>query len=449
MVSEINRIVNLPANILRNYSKKVVTADEAVKVINSGDKVVVHSNCAIPMKLVNSMVARKDELRDVEILHVLAVGDLPYLHEEMKGSFRHTSFFMGASVRKAVADGRADFVPIFLYEYPKLFSKGYIKPNVALIHVSPPDEHGFCSYGVEVGITKTSAEKSDIIIAQVNPNMPRALGDSFIHINRINYIVESDEEIAELPQGERDMSPEMAKVYTKIGEYIAEMIEDGSTLQMGIGAIPDSVLKFLDTKKDLGIHSEMFSDGIIDLVESGIITNSRKKIHTGKIIAGFVLGTRRLYNFINNNPLIEFHPQEYVNDPFVIARNTKMVAINSAIEVDITGQVCSDSIGPKLFSGFGGQVDFIRGASSSEGGKPIIALPSTTKNDTISRIVTQLKPGAGVVTNRADVHYVVTEFGVAQLYGKSIRQRVHELVNIAHPNFRDTLLKYAREMNYI
>ncbi len=449
MVTELKSKINLPSNVLRNYSSKVVSVEEAVKVIKSGDKVVVHSNCAIPGKLINAMVERKNELRDVEIMHVLAVGELPYLRKEMEGSFRHTSFFMGASARKAVADGRADFVPIFLYEYPQLFSKGYIKPNVALIHVSPPDEHGFCSYGVEVGITKTSAEKSDFIIAQVNPNMPRSLGDSFIHINRINLIVESDEAILELPQGERDLSPDMAEVYSKIGKLIADMIDDGSTLQMGIGAIPDSVLKCLKSKKDLGIHSEMFSDGTIELVESGVITNARKTLHKGKIIAGFVLGTRRLYDFINNNPLIEFHPQEYVNDPFIIAQNKNMVAINSAIEVDITGQVCSDSIGTYLFSGFGGQVDFIRGAARSEGGKPIIALPSTTKGDTISRIVPQLKPGAGVITNRADVHFVVTEFGVAQLFGKSIRERVYALANIAHPNFRESLLKYAREQKYI
>ena len=279
--------------------------------------------------------------------------------------------------------------------------------------------------------------------------MPRTFGDSFIHINKINYIVEVDDPIQELPQVDKNMSPQQENIYRNIGSHISELIEDGSTLQMGIGAIPDSVLSFLYDKKALGIHSEMFSDGIIGLVEAGIITNEKKTLHRGKIIAGFVLGTKKLFDFIDNNPLIEFHPQEYVNDPFVIAKNDNMVAINSAIEVDITGQVCSDTIGTRLYSGFGGQVDFIRGAAHSENGKPIIALPSTTKDGSLSRIVPQIKPGAGVITNRADVHYVVTEYGVAQLFGKSIRERVRELISIAHPKFRDELQKYAQEIKYI
>lgn len=434
---------------LQNYKSKLRTPEEAVSVVKSGHKIVMHGNCAFPMTLINALVDRKDELEDVKILHALTVGELLYLKPGMEKHFRHISFFMGADARKAVSEGRADFTPIYLYEYPLLFSKKIIKPDVAFVHLSPPDEHGFCSFGVEVGLIKTAAENADVIIAQINPNMPRALGDSFIHINKLTYIVEVDEPIAELPQMRDDLTPEMREVYTKIGMNIAELIEDGSTLQMGIGVIPDSVAKFLDNKKDLGIHSEMFSDGIIDLVSKGIITNSKKKLHVGKTIAGFVLGTRKLYDYIDNNPSIEFHPQEYVNDPFVIAQNYKMVAINSAIEVDITGQVCSDSIGPRLYSGFGGQVDFIRGAARSEGGKPIIALPSTTKDFKISRIVSTLKPGAGVVTNRADVHYVVTEYGVAYLHGKSIRQRVLELINIAHPNFRDELKFYAKKNNYI
>lgn len=434
---------------LQNYKSKLRTPEEAVKIIKSGDKIVMHGNCAFPMTLINALVARKDELENVQILHALTVGDLPYLQPGMEKFFKHISFFMGAAARKAVNEGRADFTPIYLYEYPLLFAKGLIKPNVAFVHLSPPDEHGFCSFGVEVGLIKTAAENSDIIIAQINPQMPRALGDSFIHINKLTYIVEVDEPIAELPQMKEDLSPEMMEVYTRIGQNIAELIEDGSTLQMGIGVIPDSVSKFLDTKKDLGIHSEMFSDGVIELVNKGIITNRRKKLHVGKTIAGFVLGSRKLYDYIDNNPSIEFHPQEYVNDPFIIAQNYKMVAINSALEVDITGQVCSDSIGPRLYSGFGGQVDFIRGAARSEGGKPIIALPSTTKDFKISRIVSTLKPGAGVVTNRADVHYVVTEYGVAYLHGKSIRERVHQLINIAHPDFRDELKFYAKKNNYL
>ncbi|MFN3695391.1 MAG: acetyl-CoA hydrolase/transferase family protein [Ignavibacterium sp.] len=367
----------------------------------------------------------------------------------MEKHFKHKAFFIGANSRQAVNDGRAEFIPIFLSEVPLLFKYGQIKSDVALLNVSPPDEHGFCSYGVDVGTIKTPAEKSKLIIAQINKYQPRALGDSFIHINKINYIVEYDEPIHELPQIDPNATKDELEVFDKIGSYIADLVEDGSTLQMGIGAIPDSVMRYLHGKKDLGIHTEMFSDGIIELVEQGIINGEKKTLHPGKIIAGFVLGTRKVYDFIDNNPIIEFHPQEYVNDPFIIAKNNKMVAINSAIEVDLTGQVCSDSIGTKFYSGIGGQVDFIRGAARSEGGKPIIALPSSTKNATISRIVPTLKPGAGVVTSRGDVHYVVTEYGVAELFGKSIQERAKALINIAHPNFRDELTKYAKEVFHI
>ncbi len=437
------------SSILKNYSQKVVSAEEAVSVIKSNDNIVIHSNCAMPFKLIDAMVARKDELENVKLFHALSVGKLPYFEPGMEKHFRHYATFMGAEARKSFARGDADFIPVYLYEVPLLFSTGIIKTNVSLIHISPPDEHGFCSYGVEVGITKSPTEKADIIIAQVNKQMPRVLGDSFIHISKIKYIVEMDEPIPELPQSERNLSDEWVEIYSKIGENIAGLIDDGSTLQLGIGIIPDNVLKFLENKKDLGVHTEMFADGIIDLVEKGIITNSRKTLHQGKMIAGFVLGSQRLYNFIHNNPMIEFHPQEYVNDPFVISQNANMVAINSAIEVDLTGQVCSDSIGTKIYSGFGGQVDFIRGAARSKGGKPIIALPSTTKDFSISRIAPFLKPGAGVVTNRADVHYVVTEYGVVQLHGKSIRERTDALIGIAHPKFRDELTEFAKKNNYI
>lgn len=440
---------SIPFNILNAYNQKIVSADEAVKVIKPGDKILAHSNCAFPSVLVNALVKRKDELSDIQIMHALAVGDISYMAPGLENSFRHNAFFIGTNSRKAVNEGRADFTPIFLYETPLLFAKGYIKLDVALIHVSPPDEHGFCSFGVEVGLTKTGAEKAKIVIAQVNRNMPRTLGDSFIHISKIDYIVEVEQNIAELPQGNRGLSPEATEINKKIARNIAELIEDGSTLQMGIGAIPDFVLQYLSDRKGLGIHSEMFSDGTIELVERGVITNEMKTLHPGKIVAGFVLGTKKLYDFINNNPMIEFHRQEYVNDPFVIAKNYKMVAINSAIEIDITGQVCSDSIGTRLFSGFGGQLDFIRGASRSEGGKPIIALPSTTKDFKISRIVPNLKPGAGVVTTRGDVHYVVTEYGVVQLFGKTIRERIKALIDIAHPKFREELSKYAHENKYI
>jgi acetyl-CoA hydrolase len=439
----------LPTNILRIYNQKTVTADEAVKVIKSGDNVVVQPGCAVPLELVKAMVRRKDELQDVTIYHILIVGDLPYAEPGMEKHFKHKAFFIGANMRKAINEGRAEFIPIFLSEVPLMFKKGVINVDVCLLNVSPPDEHGFCSFGVDVGTIKAASDRAKIIIAQVNNEMPRALGDCFIHINKIHYIVEHDEAIKELPQVDPNTSKELIEIYDKIGQQVASLIEDGSTLQMGIGAIPDSVLKYLKDRKDLGIHTEMFSDGIIELVENGVINGERKTLHPGKIIAGFVLGTKKAYDFIHNNPIIEFHPQDYVNDPFIIAKNYKMVAINSAIEIDLTGQVCSDSIGSKLYSGIGGQVDFIRGAARSEGGKPIIALPSATKGNEISRIVTMLKPGAGVVTSRGDVHYVVTEFGVAYLFGKTVQERTRALINIAHPVFRDELTFYAKKNYFI
>ena len=448
MTIEISHTENY-SSIINNYRSKIVSPDDAVKCIKSKDKIIIHSNCAFPATLVEALVKRKDELVGVEIFHPLTVGELPYLRTGMEGHFKHYASFIGSNSRVAVQDGNADFIPIFLSEIPLLYKNGDQKLDAAIINVSPPDEHGFCSYGVEVGLTKTGAESAKIRIAQINKNMPRTLGDSFIHLSKLNYLIEVDEEIKQLPETDLDLNPEIKGVFSKIGEYIADLIEDGSTLQLGIGAIPSAVLQNLYNKKALGVHTEMFTDGIIGLVEKGIITNEMKTLHPGKIIAGFVLGTKKLYNFIDNNPQIEFHRQEYVNDPYIIAKNNKMVAVNSAIEVDITGQVCSDSIGTKLFSGLGGQVDFIRGAARSDGGKPIIALPSTTKNNTISKIVPFLKQGAGVVTSRADVHYVVTEFGVAQLFGKTIRQRAKELINIAHPEFREDLMKYAHDNKFI
>jgi len=440
---------NLPANLYNIYSKKLTTADEAVKRIKSGDNVVIQPGCAVPLELVRAMVRRKDELENVTIYHILIVGDLPYVNPGMEKHFKHKAFFTGANVRKAVHEGRAEFIPIFLSEVPLLFKRNIIPVDIALLNVSPPDEHGFCSLGVDVGTIKTAADKAKIVIAQINSEMPRSLGDSFIHINKIHHIIEHTEAISELPQVDPNTSEEMLKIYDTIGKYTAELIEDGSTLQMGIGAIPDSVMKYLRDRKNLGIHTEMFSDGIVSLVEEGIINGEEKTIHPGKIIVGFVLGTKKVFKFIDNNPVIEFHPQEYVNDPFIIAQNKKMVAINSAIEIDITGQVCADSIGTRIFSGIGGQVDFIRGAAHSEGGKPIIALPSITKDGDVSRIVPQLNPGAGVVTSRGDVHYVITEYGVAQLFGKTLKERARELIRIAHPKFRDELTKYAKETRHI
>jgi len=434
---------------VKRYNSRLVSADEAVKVIKSKDKLIIQPGCAAPFQLINAMVKRKDELTDVEIYHILVVGDIPYAKPGMEKHFKHKAFFIGANSRAAVNDGRAEFIPIFLSEVTMLFKRGVIQADVALIHVSPPDEHGFCSYGIDVGNIKTPAEKAKCVIAQVNKNMPRALGNSFIHVNKIDFIVEVDEPLKELPQVDPDATPETLEVYDRIGQHVAEMIEDGSTLQMGIGAIPDAVLKYLHNKNDLGVHTEMFSDGLIKLVEEGVVTGEKKTLHLGKIIAGFVLGTKRAFDFIDNNPVFEFHPQEYVNDPFLISKNDKMVAINSAIEIDLTGQVCADSIGTKFFSGIGGQVDFVRGAAHSEGGKPIIALPSATKDLKYSKIVPTLKPGAGVVTSRGDVHYVVTEYGTAYLFGKSIQERVRALINISHPLFRDELTEFAKKTYYI
>ncbi|HEV8538652.1 MAG TPA: acetyl-CoA hydrolase/transferase C-terminal domain-containing protein, partial [Bacteroidota bacterium] len=399
------------------------SAAEAVKCIRSGQRVYVQPGCALPEVLADAMCGRSSELENVEVIHLLTVGRSKYSLPEMEGHFRHNALFIGKNVREAVNDGRADFTPVFLSEIPGLFYRGILPIDVALIHVSPPDEHGFCSLGVSVECTKPATEVAKLIIAQVNPNMPRTLGDSFIHVDKLSYCVEVDVPIKELPQVDKNVSPEEQEVFKQIGKNIADLIEDESTLQLGIGSIPDAVLTFLHGKKHLGLHTEMFSDGVVKLVEDGIITNERKTLHPGKIVASFVLGSRSLFNFIDNNPVIEFHPSHYVNDPFIIAKNDKMVAINSAIEVDLTGQVCADSIGRQFYSGFGGQLDFIRGAARSNRGKPIIALPSTAKRGSLSRIVPALSEGAGVTTSRGDVHFVVTEFGVADLYGKTVRER--------------------------
>lgn len=425
------------------YESRIVSPQEAVQAIKSGMRIFLTGNCSVPQKVLGALVEYAPNLQNVEICQALTVGPADYVAPEMEGHLRVNTMFISANIRKAVQDGRADFTPVLLSEFPLLFKRKYLPLDVALIHVSPPDEHGFCSLGIEVGLTKSAAESSKIIIAEVNQKMPRTLGDAFIHVSKLNYVVPVDYPLPELPMGDEGSS----EIIEKIAGYIAELIPDGATMQMGIGAIPDAVLKFLFEKRDLGIHTELFSDGVIDLVEAGVLTNARKTLHTGKIIAGFILGTKRLYDWVDDNPLIELHPTEYVNDPFVIAQNERMVAVNSAIEVDLTGQVCADSIGPKLYSGVGGQLDFIYGASRSKDGVPIIALPSTAKN--ISRIVSTLKPGAGVVTTRNHVRYIVTEYGVADLYGKTIRQRAQALINIAHPDFRDQLTKEAKELHFL
>jgi acetyl-CoA hydrolase len=422
------------------YRQRVTTADRAVADIRSGDRVWVHPGCNTPTRLIEAMVARAPELTNVEVAHILTLAEAPYAAPGMEGHFRHRALFMGANVREAVNAGRADFVPIHLHEVPTLISRGLMPVDVALIHISPPDEHGFCSYGVGVDATKAAVESARTAIALVNQQMPRTLGDSFVHVSKLGHVVEVDEPVLELP-----MASEVSEVARSIGRNVASLIPDGATLQMGIGEIPDAVLIFLQDKKHLGVHTEMFSDGLVALFEAGVVTNERKTLHRGKIVTSFVIGTRKAFSFVDNNPFMEFHPNEYVNDPFIVAQNDSMVAINSALSVDLTGQVCADSIGTSMYSGFGGQLDFIRGAARSKGGIPIIALPSTAKGGTLSRITDTLLPGSGVVTTRADVHYVVTEHGIANLYGRSLRERARQLIDIAHPDFREPLERAAHE----
>ena len=430
---------------INKYTSRVVTAKEAVKNIQSNQRLFLTGNVSVPHKLLEALVDYAPNVTDVEIVQALTVGTHDYASPEMTGHLRINTIFVSENVRSAVQAGRADFTPVLLSEFPLLFKKKILPLDVALIHVSPPDEHGFCSLGVEVGLTKSAAESADLVIAEVNQKMPRTLGDSFIHVSKLDYMVPVDYELPDLAMSKGGPN----ETIKKIAEYCAELIPDEATMQMGIGGIPDAVLKHLYDKKDLGIHTELFSDGVIDLVEAGVITNAKKTLHTGKIIAGFILGSKRLYKWVHDNPVIEFHPTEYVNDPFVIAQNDRMVAINSAIEIDLTGQVCADSIGPMIYSGVGGQFDFIYGASRSKDGVPIITLPSTAKGDSLSRIVPMLKKGAGVVTSRNHVRYIITEFGIADLYGKSIRQRANALINVAHPSFKDDLIAQAKELNYI
>lgn len=426
-----------------DYKKKLVTAEEAVSVIKSNERVYISGNAATPYVLMRALALRKDDLENVELSHVLLLGEDPLSKPEMEGHFRHNSLFVGPADRKAINEGRADYIPIFLHQIPNLFYSGQMPLDVTILHLSPPDEHGFMSFGVEVLASKAAAETAKIVIAQVNEKMPRVLGDSFIHVSRVHKIVEISED---LPQLEKKPFSEVER---KIGHFIADLIEDGSTLQLGIGGIPDAVLSALKGRRDLGIHTEMVSDGVMEAIEEGIITGAKKTFHPNKVILTFLLGSQRLYDFADNNPVFESHPTDYTNHPFNVSQNDNMVAINSAIEVDITGQVCSDSVGTYIYSGFGGQVDFIRGAAHSKGGKPIIALPSTAKGGEMSRIVPFLKKGAGVVTTRADVKYIVTEYGIAYLHGKNLQERTKSLINIAHPKFRPDLIKEAKNRNLI
>ncbi|MBX7214054.1 MAG: hypothetical protein K1X39_08605 [Thermoflexales bacterium] len=426
-----------------------ISADDAVARIQSGMRVFVTGNCSFPHTLMQALVKRAPQLSNVEIIQVLTIGSSDYARPEMEGHLRINTLFISGNVRQAVNEGRADFTPVRLSEIPMLFRSGAVPLDVAMIHVSPPDAHGFCSYGVEVGVSKAAAETARLVIAQVNPQMPRTLGDSFIHISKIDYAVEVDYPLDGFDTG--DSGAQSMALNRQIGARIAGMIRDGDCLQLGIGGIPNGVLPFLKEKRDLGIHSELFSDGIIDLVERGVINGERKNQHPGKIIAGFCLGSQRLYKWVHDNAMIELRPTEYVNDSMVISRNNNMVAINSALEVDLTGQVCADSIGTRLYSGIGGQLDFIRGAAHSKGGRPIIALPSSAvlkDGQRVSRITATLKEGAGVTVPRYDIHYVITEYGVADLYGKTLRQRARALINIAHPEFRAELERSADALNY-
>lgn len=425
------------------WGHKIVDMQAAISLIKRGDHIFVAGGADSPIALLEGLVEHRQELLDHEVVHILLLGDAPHVNPELSSVFRHNALFIGGNVRRAVQEGYADYTPIFLSEIPGMLRNGRIPVDVSLIQVSEPDRHGFCSLGVDIGPTRGGIAACKVLIAEVNQQMPRTYGDTFIHIDRIDALVETDHPLPEMPPRGG------GKVTEKIGRHVAGLIEDGSTLQVGIGAIPDAVLACLGDKKDLGIHTEMFSDGVIELMQNGIINNRRKTLHQGKAIVSFVLGTKRIYDFVADNPAIEFHPCDYTNDPFVIAQNEKMVAINTSLEVDLTGQVCSDSIGAKFYSGIGGQVDFIRGAARSKGGKPIIALPSTAQGDTVSRIVPFLTEGAGVVTTRGDVHYVVTEYGVAHLHGKKVRERALALIQIAHPKFRPWLLAEAKQRRYI
>jgi len=424
------------------YRSKLKSAPEALTCVESDMRVYIHPGCAEPEALVEALMLRAPYVKNVELMHLLTSGTSPYCAPAMAEHFRHNALFVGGNVREAVNDGRADYTPIFLSEVEALFESGEMPIDVALIQVSPPDPHGYCSFGVGVECTLTAAKYAHHVVAQVNAQMPRTYGDSFIHVSEIDSIVELTRPLCELkPHPTND-------VFRQIGARVAALIEDGSVLQCGIGAIPDAILPNLMDRKDLGVHTEMISDNAIPLIEAGIINGRRKNLKPRKIIVGFVLGTRTLFDFIDENPIFEFHPSAYTNDPFRISMNDRMVAINSAIEIDLTGQVCAESIGPQFYSGFGGQLDFIRGAARSKYGKPIIALPSTAKGDQCSRIVPRLAQGAGVLTTRGDVHYVVTEYGIAYLHGRTVRQRAEALIQIAHPSFRDELYEYCEQQRW-
>ena len=436
-------------SLLDKYKDRDMSAEEAIrKYIKPGDRIYIDSICAEPTVLTRKLIEIGEDLPDVQILHLLSLSDLDYYKDmsRIEKLFRHNSFFVGENMRNAVNKGKADYTPMLLSRIPQLFQRGKMHLDTILIQVTPPSRYGYCSFGTNVNIVKPLAEAADHVIAEINPNMPVSLGDSFIHINNIDAFTRVDHDIIEFSYEEPDENA------IKISKYVASLIENESTIQMGIGQIPNAVTKELIDKKDLGVHSEVFSDGIVDLVDQGVITCRKKTLHKDKIISSFVMGSKKLFDFVNLNPMVEFHPVDYVNDPYIISQNKKQVAINAALSVDLTGQVNSDSIGHRFYSGIGGQVDFIRGAARAEDGKPIMVLPSTAtlKDGTrVSRIVPYLQPGSGVVITRGDVHYVVTEWGIADLNGKSIRERALQLINIAHPDFREELLEHAKKWDYV
>jgi len=414
------------------YKEKLVSAEHALRAVKSGDRVVLGHACSEPPVLVEALVNRFTELSNVEIVHMVAMGPAVFAQPGMEQSFRFNGFFLGAPTRKAVQENRGTFTPCFFGEVPRLFKSGILPVDVVLMQVTPPDEQGFCSYGLSVDYTQSAAESAKVVIAQMNTMLPRTAG-SRIHLDALTWIVEHDSPIVELPP------PKLGAVERRIGEHIATLVPDGATLQLGIGAIPDAAILSLRDKKDLGIHSEMFSDGVVALAEAGVITNQKKTLHRGKFVATFLMGTSKLYQFVNNNPDVEMHPVDYVNDPWIIGQHDNMISINSALQVDLTGQVNAEMIGNVQFTGIGGQVDFVRGAGRSIGGKSIIALPSTAAKGKVSRICRQLDAGVAVSTSRNDVHYVVTEYGVADLRGKTLQQRATALIAIAHPDFREEL----------
>jgi acyl-CoA hydrolase/L-amino acid N-acyltransferase YncA len=425
------------------YQSRLTTAEQALEVIRSGQRVLVGSGCAAPQELLRALVKRSRLVSDVELVHLLTFGIAPYVDPVYEGSFRHNAFFIGSNVREAIQEGRADYTPIFLSEIPNLFFSNQLPLDTVLVMLGPPDSFGYCSLGISPDIVMSGIETAKTIVGQINRHMPRVHGDTFVHVSKLDRIVEHDEALLELSMVSAD------ETSLAIGRHVAALIDDDSTLQLGIGKIPNAVLSLLGERKDLGLHTEMFSDGVVDLCEQGVITNEKKGLLPGKAVASFAMGTKRLYDYLDDNPFFDFRPTEFVNSPLNIARNHRMVSINSALQIDITGQVSADSIGTRFYSGIGGQMDFIRGAAMSHGGKPIVALPSTAKDGTVSRIVAELDAGAGVVTSRGDVHYVVTEYGVAYLHGKTVRQRAMALIEAAHPDFRGELRDAAVDRRYV